>query len=98
MTTALWAPPRPALTLTVDFTQVDVIEVQVFHEENGLRLLAAIEFVSPANKDRPSQRRAFAVKCASYLQQGVSVVVVDVVTERQANLHMEILEALELAA
>jgi hypothetical protein len=89
--TAVWAPPRPTVSLPVDFAGLDLFEVQVFHEETGPRLLAAIELVSPANKDRPGHRQAFAVKCASYLQQGVSLVVVDVVTERLASLHAELL-------
>jgi hypothetical protein len=70
----------------------------VFHEEGGLNLRAAIELVSPANKDRPSHRRAFAAKCASYLAQGAAVVVVDVVTERLANMHAEITDLLQLGA
>ena len=37
----------------------------------------AIELVSEANKDREENRRAFAVKCGSYLQKGVALVVVD---------------------
>jgi hypothetical protein len=61
-----------------------------------MRLVAAIELVSPANKDRPSHRRAFAAKCAAYLQQNVSVVVVDVVTERRENLHAELMQLLGL--
>jgi hypothetical protein len=51
--------------------------------------------VSPANKDRPETRRAFAVKCASYLHQGVGLVIVDVVTSRSANLHNEIMGLLQ---
>jgi hypothetical protein len=35
--------------------------------------VAAIEIVSPANKDRPEHRRKFVAKCAALLQQGVSV-------------------------
>jgi hypothetical protein len=62
----------------------------------GPKLRAAIELVSPANKDRASHRRAFAVKCAGYVQQGVAVVIVDVVTERTANLHAEFVEILQL--
>ncbi|HEV3340590.1 MAG TPA: DUF4058 family protein [Pirellulales bacterium] len=69
--------------------------MQVLQEEGGPRLVAAIELVSPANKDRPSHRRMFAVKCASYLQSGVSVMVVDMVTERAGNLHAELLQLLE---
>ena len=45
-------------------------------------LLAAIEIVSPANKDRPENRRAFAAKCAALLRQGVAVSILDVVTAR----------------
>ncbi len=93
---ATWAPPSPTITLPVDFTHVETIEVQVFADEGGPRLRGAVELVSPANKDRPSNRRAFAVKCASYLQQEAGVVVVDVVTDRCANLHEEIMRALEL--
>jgi hypothetical protein len=62
-----------------------------------LQLRAAIELVSPANKDRASHRRAFAVKCAGYLQQGVAVVIVDVVTAHTANLHAELVDILGLA-
>ncbi|HET6883040.1 MAG TPA: DUF4058 family protein [Pirellulales bacterium] len=89
---AVWAPPHPAATTRLDFQSPDIFEVQVFEEAGGPRLVAAIELVSPANKDRPSHRRAFAVKCASYLQSGVSVMVIDVVTERSGNLHAELLQ------
>jgi hypothetical protein len=94
--TAVWTPPQPSLSETVDFTDLDVFEVQVLRRLGGPQLRAAIELVSPANKDRPSNRHAFAVKCASYLNRGVSVVLVDVVTERSANLHSEILDVVRL--
>src|SRR5262249_48627097 len=70
------SPPEPAATLPTDFTGIDRIEVQVFYDEGGPQLAAAIELVSPKNKDRPGQRRAFAVKCANYLQQAASVIIV----------------------
>ncbi len=95
---AVWAPPAPPLRATVDYLDQDIFEVQVHQQLGGPQLRAAVELVSPANKDRPGHRHAFAVKCAAYLQRGVSVIVIDVVTERQANLHMEILEVLELTA
>jgi hypothetical protein len=81
----------------LDFAHPDLFEVQVFNDEEGPRLVAAVELISPANKDRPSHRHVFAVKCASYLQQGISVVTVDIVTHRAANLHAELLRLLELA-
>jgi len=39
----------------------------------------------------------FAAKCAGYLKHAVSVVIIDVVTERTANLHADWLEALEVS-
>ncbi len=84
-----WAPPAPTLVMPAAYP--DAFEVQVIATEGGPRLVAAVELVSPANKDRPEHRRAFAVKCASYLGQGVGLIVVDVVTSRAAvNLHDEI--------
>jgi hypothetical protein len=56
--------------------------------------VAAIELVSPGNKDRPEVRRAFSAKCAAYLTRGVGLVVVDVVTNRQANLHNDLIRLL----
>ena len=66
----------------------------VFEAEAGATLVAAVELVSPANKDRASHRRAFAVKCASYLCQGVSLILIDIVTTRLANLHNEMMSLL----
>jgi hypothetical protein len=77
----------------VGFARLDLFEVRI-HRGTALEQVAAVELVSPRNKDRPDARRAFAVKCASYLQQGVSVVLVDAVTERTANLHAELFELL----
>jgi hypothetical protein len=62
-----------------------------------LNWLAAVELVSPANKDRPGERHAFAVKCASYLHEGIGLIVVDIVTNRTINLHRTLMELLGLA-
>ena len=61
----------------------------------GAELRGAIELVSPANKDRSGSRRTFAAKCAGYLQHGIGLVIVDVVTLRSANLHEELFDVLE---
>jgi hypothetical protein len=92
---AVWAPPQPSATIPVAFPEEDLFEVQVIRRFGGARLRAAVELVSPSNKDRPSSRHAFAVKCASYLYQGIAVVIIDVVTERSANLHAEVLRLLQ---
>jgi hypothetical protein len=91
---ATWSPPQAQVGAVVDFTDRDTFEVQVRDESR--QLVAAVELVSPANKDRPQHRRDFAVKCASYLQQRVALVVVDVVTVRHENLHAELMRFLEL--
>ena len=91
-----YAPPAPPITGVVAFADADLFEVRIYKTDGVWKLVAAIELVSPANKDRPSTRRAFATKVASYLQKGVSIVVVDVVTRRLANLHDELVELLHL--
>ncbi len=83
-----WAPAAP--TWTMPGLVPEGLEVLVFTSEGGPTLVGAIELVSPANKDREATRRAFAVKCASYLHQGIGLIVVDVVTSRSANLHNEL--------
>jgi hypothetical protein len=90
-----YAPPVPDATLPAAFP--DTFEVRVFSTTAGLTLVAVIELVSPGNKDRLAERRAFATKCASYLAQGVSLIVVDVVTSRHANLHNDVMRLMEAA-
>jgi hypothetical protein len=69
----------------------DEIEVQVFATVTGATLVGAIELVSPGNKDRAETRQAFAAKCVSYLTRGIGLIVVDIVTNRLANLHNEVI-------
>lgn len=94
---AVWAPPQAPFSVPIDFSGLDTFEVQVLNDEAGPSLVAAIELVSPGNKDRPETRHALAIKCASYLQQGISVVLVDVVTSRTGNLFEDLLGELRLS-
>jgi len=88
-----WTAPMPTHTVPIAIL-TDTVEVLVFNREAGPTLTGAIELVSPANKDRPAHRDAFVSKCAAYLQQGVGLVVIDVVSDRRANLHDELLARL----
>jgi hypothetical protein len=90
---ALWLPPAAKLTVPADWSAVDAYEVRVYDTHQDEELVAAIEIVSPSNKDRSETRRLFVSKCAGLLQAGVSVVIVDVVTNRSANLYAELLAA-----
>jgi hypothetical protein len=92
--TAVWSPGRPQITAKVDFAHLDSYEIRVYQDLGGAELRAAIELVSPCNKDRAGARRTFAAKCAGYLQHGIGVVIVDVVTARTANLHAELFDVL----
>ncbi|MBY0523122.1 MAG: DUF4058 family protein [Gemmataceae bacterium] len=94
--TKVWSPPAADGALPSVFP--DTFEVRVLSTDTGPKLVAAIELISPGNKDRPAERRAFATKCASYLYQGISVIIVDIVTNRRANLHNEMLRIMESAA
>lgn len=92
----VWSPTRPRFAVKVDYSGLDIIEVRVSQDLGGAELRAAVELVSPSNKDRAARRQTFAAKCAGYLKHGVSVILIDVVTSRAANLHRELFKALEL--
>lgn len=86
----VWSAPPAALSMPCVFP--GATRVRVFRNEGGAVLVGAIELASPGNKDRAEERRAFAVKCANYLYEGVSLMVLDVVTNRHANLHNEMID------
>ena len=89
---ATWAPPEPTLAVETELSEQYEYEVLVYDQDRGRILVAAVEIVSPANKDRPENRRAFVAKCAALLQKRVCVSVVDLVTTRQFNLYADLLE------
>ncbi len=93
-----WSPSQPAWVGEIDGADRDWFEVRIIESAGSPRLVAAIELVSPANKDRPVHRQAFAGKCAGYLRQGISLIVIDVVTERHESLQRAIQAMLELKA
>jgi Protein of unknown function (DUF4058) len=90
--TRVWAPPTPVAVFPALFP--DDFEVKVFSNLAGPTLVAAIELVSPRNKDRPEARQAYAANCAAYLQRGIGLIIVDTVTSRHANLHDELMTLL----
>ncbi len=84
-----YSPGTPHQSVKTAFA--NDFEIRVFKDSGGARLIAAIELVSPGNKDDADAGRAFATKCASYLHNSIAVIVVDTVTDRAANLHNEII-------
>jgi hypothetical protein len=92
--TAVWAPPEPTHSAELDPTEIYEYEVLIFDLERGRELVAAIELVSPASKDRPETRLQFVSKCVSLLQKKVCVSIVDLVTVKQFNLYCEVLDTM----
>ncbi|HUE73962.1 MAG TPA: DUF4058 family protein [Pirellulaceae bacterium] len=88
------APPLPTFVAEFDPTEQYEYEVLVFDQDRNRQLVAAIEIVSPANKDRSENRRKFVAKCAALLQRKVCVSIVDLVTIRKFNLYAEVLDLL----
>ena len=89
----IYAPPVATGSwnaLFADTAEVTIVDTDVD------RLVAVVELVSPGNKDRPEARRAFAMKCAGFLAQGVGVIVVDTVLKHHFNLHDGLIDALRL--
>lgn len=86
-------PTTAPLILPASFPPGATVEIHA--TEGGRTLVGAIELVSPGNKDRPGKRRLLAAKCATYLSRGIGLILLDVVTSRQANLHNELLNLME---
>jgi hypothetical protein len=86
-------PAAPPALGRVPLVLSDDIEVLVAEGRHAMTLAGVVEFVSPANKKEVDERAAFVRKCAAYLQKGVGLVIVDVVTNRLANLHDELMHA-----
>lgn len=91
-----WTAPAASFVVPTAFPEA--AEVRVFSSEAGPQLVAAVELVSPGNKDRPDARGAFASKCWAYLQRGIGVVLVDVVTNRSGEPHNELVGLMGLPA
>ncbi|HET6883050.1 MAG TPA: DUF4058 family protein, partial [Pirellulales bacterium] len=88
--TAVWLA-APVVRVETELPDDDEYEVRVYDASRGRRLVAAIEIVSPANKDRPEKRNAFVGKCAALMRKGVAVSIIDLVTTHYFNLYAELM-------
>jgi Protein of unknown function (DUF4058) len=88
---ATYAPPKPTLTLEPQLPNQDVYEVRIYDSRRNRHLVAAIEIVSPSNKDRPENRATFIAKAATRLQNNICVSIVDVVSTFDFNLYAELM-------
>jgi hypothetical protein len=88
---ATLAALAPTYTVEAELADQDEYEVRIYDAERGRTLVAAIELVSPSNKDRPEHRELFVGKVAALLRQDVCVSIVDTITVRRANLYANLL-------
>lgn len=91
---ASWAPAAPSVLLDTDLPEPAEYEVHIYTQDE-FRLVAAVELVSPSNKDRSTSRRSFVNKCESLLKKDVCVTIVDLVTNCTANLYGDLLDELD---
>jgi hypothetical protein len=90
---ATYTSPKPTLTLEPKLPNQDVYEVRIYDGRRNRELVAAIELVSPSNKDRPENREAFVGKSAELLKNGICVSIVDIVGTLNFNLYAELMDA-----
>lgn len=86
-------PPAAAMSAPVGFLEPQAADLTVTYDRCQ-QLVAVVAFANPDFTDSAAGRRAFAVKCACWLQRGTTVVVVNV--WRPADLHGELMEVLRL--
>lgn len=94
---ATYAPPKPTLTLEPRLPNQDVYEVRIYDNRRNRQLVAAIEILSPSNKDRPANRATFVAKAATLLKNNICVSIVDVVSTYDFNLYADLLSFLHAA-
>jgi len=87
----LYTPPATSMTMSADFPEEIMVEIRDLHRAR--QVLAVIELVSPGNKDDTIARESFAGKCLGYLAKGMGLVIIDIVSDRLANLHNELVRA-----
>jgi len=85
LSTETYAAPVATATVPGHFPDDILVEIKDTHRD--YRVVAVVELVSPANKDRPEHRSDFIGKLTTYLSKGIGVIVADIVTTRTENLH-----------
>jgi hypothetical protein len=94
---ATYAPPKPTLTFEPELPNQDVYEVRIYDSHRNRKLVAAIEIISPSNKDRPDRRADFMTKAASLLKNGICVSIIDIVSTMDFNLYAELMDYVHCA-
>jgi Protein of unknown function (DUF4058) len=92
------APPRTRRRHTVEPAALARRRSLAIRHVSGHRLVALVEIISPANKDRPSHGEDFAAKAISALDVGVHLLLVDLFAPGPfdpSGMHGALLQRLE---
>lgn len=89
------APPKVRRHQTVDSTTLGRRRTLAIRHVSGHRLVALLEILSPANKDRPQSVEDFAAKAVSALDVGVHLLLVDLFPPGPHGMHGIIRQRLE---
>lgn len=92
------APPRTRRKQVVEVAEFARRRSLAIRHVSGHRLVALLEIVSPANKDRAGHVDAFVEKVASAVEAGVHVLIVDVLPpgpHDPAGMHGAILQSVD---
>jgi hypothetical protein len=92
-----YAPPMPTLTLEPEFPNQDNYEVRIYDSRRKRRLVAAIEIVSPSNKDRPEHRESFVARVATLVKNHICVSIVDVVSTMDHNFYADLMHMIKVS-
>ena len=82
---ATYSPPKPTLTLQPQLPDQDSYEVRIYDSRRNRQLIAAIEIISPSNKDRSETRGTFIAKVATLLRNGLLAVWPEIEFNKQAD-------------
>ena len=88
---ATYTAPKPTITLEPELPNQDVYEVRIYDSRRHRRLVAAVEIISPSNKDRPDSRLTFVSKIATLLRNNICVSIIDIVGTIDFNLYAELM-------
>jgi hypothetical protein len=92
-----YQPPKASGISKVVFPTFVSVIIDYLRTRTREKIVAAIEIISPANKDGEPNRQAFLAKCHSYLQENVSLAIIDITSSyKEHNLHFELLKALNV--
>lgn len=91
-----FAAPGVHLTVEPHLPSQDVYEVRIYDRRRNRHLVAAIEIVSPSNKDRPENRAIFVAKAATLLRNNICVSIVDVVGTFDFSLYADVMAFLNV--